>query len=82
MVISLLSAILFQVTNNNPCPVGWDCRIHQLFLCKGVRPYPWLRVVAPERALSMGQIEQNCELMLNWIVWIRAVFDIETVYLC
>ena len=26
---------------------------------------------APDRALSMGQIELNCVLMLNWIVWIR-----------
>ena len=22
------------------CPVGWDCRIHQLHLCRGVRPLP------------------------------------------
>ena len=20
------------------CPVGWGCRIHRLYLCKGVRP--------------------------------------------
>ena len=26
-------------------------------------------VVAPNRVLSMGQIELNCVLMLNWIVW-------------
>ena len=26
-------------------------------------------VVAPDRVLSMGQIELNCVLMLNWIVW-------------
>ena len=25
--------------------------------------------VAPDRALSMGQIELNCELFLNWIAW-------------
>ena len=29
--------------------------------------------------LSMGQIELNCVLMLNWIAWNRTVFDIETV---
>ena len=29
---------------------------------------PWLGVVAPDRVLSMGQIESNCVLMLNWIV--------------
>ena len=29
---------------------------------------------APDRALSMGEIELNCILMLNWIVWIRTVF--------
>ena len=32
--------------------------------------------VAPDRVLSMGQIEQNWVLMLNWIVWNRPVFDI------
>ena len=43
-------------------------------------PYPlWPGVVAPDRVLSMGQIELNCVLMLNWIAWNRSVFDIETV---
>ena len=36
-------------------------------------------VVAPDRVLSKGQIELNCALMLNWIVWKGTVFDIETV---
>ena len=39
-------------------------------------------VVAPTRALSMGKIELNYVLMLNWIVWNRTIFDIETAYLC
>ena len=38
----------------------------------------WPGVVAPDRALSMGQIELNCILMLNWTAWNRTVFDIET----
>ena len=42
----------------------------------------WPREVAPDRILSMGQIELNCLLMLSWIVWNRTVFDIETAYLC
>ena len=29
--------------------------------------WPW--VVAPDRVLSMSQIELNCTLMLNWIAW-------------
>ena len=33
----------------------------------------WLGVVAPDRVLSMGQIELNCELMLNRIVWDKTV---------
>ena len=37
---------------------------------------------APDRVLCMDQIELNCVLMLNWIVWNRTVFDIETVYIC
>ena len=33
----------------------------------------WLRVVASDRFLSMGEIELNCVLMLNWITWNRTV---------
>ena len=33
----------------------------------------WPRVVAPDRILLMGQIELNCVLILNWIVWNRIV---------
>ena len=33
----------------------------------------WPRVVASDRVLSMGQIELNCVLMLNRIVWKRTV---------
>ena len=29
----------------------------------------WPGMAAPEKALSMGQIELNCLLMLNWITW-------------
>ena len=32
-----------------------------------------LRVVAPDRVLSLDQIELNCVLTLNWIVWNRTV---------
>ena len=32
------------------------------------------RVVAPDRVLSMGQIELNSVLMLNWIAWNRIVY--------
>ena len=31
----------------------------------------WPRVVAPNRVLSMSQIELNCILMLTWIIWNR-----------
>ena len=41
----------------------------------------WPRVVTPDRALSMGQIELNYVLMLNWVVWNRTVFENETVNL-
>ena len=39
----------------------------------------WPGVVAPDRALTMGQTELNCVLMLKWIVGNRNVFDTETV---
>ena len=34
----------------------------------------WLGMVPSDRVLSMGQIELNCVLMLNWIVWNRTIF--------
>ena len=34
----------------------------------------WPSVIAPDRVLSMGQIDLNCVLMLNWIVWNRTVY--------
>ena len=34
----------------------------------------WPRVIAPDRVLPMGQIELNCVLLLNWIVWNRTVY--------
>ena len=33
----------------------------------------WLEVVAPDSVLSMGQIELNCVIMLNWIARNRTV---------
>ena len=33
-------------------------------------------VIAPDRVLSMGQIELICVFMLNWIIWNKTVFDI------
>ena len=38
-----------------------------------------LGVVAPDRVLSMSQIDLNCVSMLNWIAWNGTVFDIEMV---
>ena len=34
----------------------------------------WPRVAAPDKVISMGQIELNCVLMLTWIVWNRIIF--------
>ena len=33
----------------------------------------WPCVVAPDRVLSMGQIEINCVFIVNWITWNRTV---------
>ena len=37
----------------------------------------WPGVVAPDRVLSMDQIELNCVLMLNWIVEIELLICIK-----
>ena len=42
----------------------------------------WSRMVASDRALSMGQIELKCVNMLNWFVWNRTVFSNESMYSC
>ena len=34
----------------------------------------WDPKIGPNRVLSMGQIEPNCVLMLNWITWNRTVY--------
>ena len=36
----------------------------------------WPRVVAPDRVLSIRQIELNCELVPLWIAWNRTVLTI------
>ena len=33
----------------------------------------WPQMIAHDMILSMGQIEQNCVLLLNWIAWNRTV---------
>ena len=51
----------------------------ELWGMKSTPPLPsfpgslWSGVVAPDSVLSMGQIELNCELELNWIAWNRTV---------
>ena len=43
-------------------------RIQSTFLLPLLPGPLWPGVIAPDRVLSMGQIELNCLLMLNWIV--------------
>ena len=64
-------------------PVGWGWRIHWQHLCRRVRLSSMSvlyndtkksdgetpGVIAPDRILSMDQIELNFVLMQNWIVW-------------
>ena len=66
----------------NECPEGDAPVMLKLWGIRSISSLPsppgqlWSRWVAPDRVLSMGQIELNCVLMLNWIVWNR------TVYIC
>ena len=45
-------------------------------------PLLWPGVEVLDGVLPIAQIELNCVLMLNWIVWNWTFFDIETMYLC
>ena len=42
--------------------------------CHSSQVHIWPWVVAPDRALSMSQIELNFVLMINWIIWIRTIW--------
>ena len=93
-------------------PVGWGCRIHQLHLCRGIRPslndikqsdgeaavnmelwvmrstplLPLLPgplgpgLVAPDRALSMAQIELNSVFILFTNPSARAGYDTRSIF--
>ena len=55
-------------------PVMVECWEMQSTLSLPSLPVPlWLGVLAPDRVLSMGQIELNSVLMLNWIAWNRII---------
>ena len=41
----------------------------------------WPGVVVPDRVLSMGQIELNCVLILNWIAWNRTFWHLNRVFM-
>ena len=64
----------------NKCP-GYDNKqsdgevpvMLELWGMQSTPSLPLLPMVAPERVLSMGQIELNCALILNWIAWNRTI---------
>ena len=59
-------------------PVWWWGSRNAEYLSLPLLPGPlWPEVVAPDRVLSMGQIELNCVLILNWTVWNRTVYMYE-----
>ena len=64
------------IHTHKECP-GYDGEVPVILELSGMQSTPsmpslpgplWPGVVAPDRVLSMGQIELNCVLMLNWIV--------------
>ena len=45
------------------------CVIQSTPLLPSLHDPLWPGVVAPDRDLSLGQIELNCVITWNWIVW-------------
>ena len=84
---------LCRGTTPNECP-GYDTKqfdgeVPVMLEFWGMRSTPsslslpgplWPGVVAPDRILSMDQIELNCVLMLNWIISNRTVFTLTLYY--
>ena len=67
-------------------PKESDCEVPVLLKLWGIWSTPslpllpgplWPREVAPDRVLSMGQIELNCVLMLNGIAPNRTILTFE-----
>ena len=80
LALNSLQGFDMPLDTNQP----YDCKLWGMWSTLLLPSLPgllWSGVVAPDRVLSIGQIELNCVLMLNWIIWNRTVFDIETVYL-
>ena len=49
----------------SPCPISWDCRIHRLHLCRGVRhPFQW--VSCYDTIQSDGEVPGTLELWRMW----------------
>ena len=51
----------YELTNNVKGPVGWGCRIHWLYLCRGVRPPPQ-RVSWYDTKQSDGEVPAVLEI--------------------
>ena len=49
---------------------GFGINNLQWLMCHQTKP----NQTKPNQILSLGQIEQNCVFMLNWIVWNRIVY--------
>ena len=65
---------IYDTKSDGEVPAMLELWERQRTLSLSLLPGPlWPRVVAPDRVLSMGQIELNCVLMLNWITWNRTL---------
>ena len=66
---------VLDMTLNDEAPVMLELRVMRSTLSLPSLPGPLMPgVVALDRVISMGQIEVNCVLMLNWIVCNRNVY--------
>ena len=56
------SGILKVLILQNVCPFGWGCRIHQLLLCRRVRPHPPNECPGYDTKQSDGEVPVMLEL--------------------
>ena len=65
-LVRYLFIYAFMCHSKSVCPVGWGCRIHQLLLCRGVRP-PHTHTLKSVLDMTLNNLMER--LQWCWSFW-------------